>query len=113
MSIRDGRNRHPPVWYAYYNFGEGLSEEDEEKEFLMISDPVHFEEVVKSPKWRLVMNEEIKSNEKKKTRHKTWRFYRRGAKKIREKWIYKSKVNESGEVDKYKARLTVKGYTQE
>jgi len=65
LSIRDGRNRHPPVWYAYYNFGEGLSEEDEEKEFLMISDPVHFEEVVKSPKWRLVMNEEIKSNEKK------------------------------------------------
>ena len=36
-----------------------------------------------------------------------------GAKKTGVKWIYKTKLNESGEVDKYKARLVVKGYTQE
>ena len=36
-----------------------------------------------------------------------------GAKKIGVKWIYKTKLNESGKVDKYKARFVVKGYTQE
>ena len=34
------------------------------------------------------------------------------AKKIGVKWIYKMKLNEEGKVDKYKARLIAKGYTQ-
>ena len=51
LTIREGRNRHPPVWLAYYNSGEGLSKEDEENmTFLMISDPVNFEKAVKKPK---------------------------------------------------------------
>ena len=29
------------------------------------------------------------------------------------KWIYKTKLNELGEVDKYKARLVAKGYSQQ
>ena len=107
LSIRDGRNRHSPVWYADYNFGEGLSEEDEEKTFLMILDPVHLEEVVKNPKWRWAMTEEIKSIEKNQTQN--FEVLSARAKKIREKWIYKSKLNESGEFHKYKARLTIKG----
>jgi len=66
LAIREGRNRHPPAWSADYVFGEGLSEEDEANmAFLIISDPVNFEEAVKSPKWRLAMDEEIKSIEKK------------------------------------------------
>ena len=35
--------------------------------FLMILDPVNFEGAVKSPKWRLAMDEEIKSIEKNQT----------------------------------------------
>jgi len=43
-----------------------LSKEDEANmAFLMISNPVNFEEAVKSPKWRLAIDEEIKSIEKK------------------------------------------------
>lgn len=34
-------------------------------------------------------------------------------KKIGVKWIYKTKLNELGEVDKYKARLVMKAYTQQ
>ena len=38
---------------------------------------------------------------------------REGGKKIGVKWIYKTKFNENGKVDKYKARLVAKGYTQQ
>jgi hypothetical protein len=34
-------------------------------------------------------------------------------KKIRVKWVYKTKFNENEEVDKYKARLVEKGYSQQ
>jgi len=36
-----------------------------------------------------------------------------GTKKIRVKWIYKTKLNESGKVDKLKARLVAKSYAQQ
>ncbi|KAF2295150.1 hypothetical protein GH714_031724 [Hevea brasiliensis] len=36
-----------------------------------------------------------------------------GAKSIRVKWIYKTKLNKDGNLDKYKVRLVVKGYKQE
>lgn len=35
-----------------------------------------------------------------------------GAKKVGVKWVYKTKLNKNGEVEKYKARLVAKGYTQ-
>jgi hypothetical protein len=35
------------------------------------------------------------------------------ARKIGVKWIYKTKLNEKGEVDKYKARFVAKGYAQQ
>ena len=54
LTIREGRNRHPPVWLVDYNSAKGLSEEDEENmTFFMISDSVNFEKAVKSPRGRL------------------------------------------------------------
>jgi hypothetical protein len=35
-----------------------------------------------------------------------------GVKKIGVEWVYKTKINESGEVDKCKAHLVAKGYAQ-
>ncbi|KAJ8751551.1 hypothetical protein K2173_016789 [Erythroxylum novogranatense] len=74
-------------------------------------DPVHFEDAVKSSKWRLAMDTEIESIEK----NQTWELTElpSGAKRIGVKWIYKTKLNELGEVDKYKARLVAKGYSQQ
>lgn len=35
------------------------------------------------------------------------------SKTIGVKWIYETKLNELGKVDKYKARLVAKGYSQQ
>lgn len=35
-----------------------------------------------------------------------------GSRKISVKWIYKTKYNENGKVEKHKARLVAKGYSQ-
>lgn len=48
-------------------------------------------------------------------RNDTWELTElpEGGKKIGVKWVYKTKFNENGEVDKHKARLVVKGYSQQ
>lgn len=48
-------------------------------------------------------------------KNKTWELTQlpTGAKKIGVKWIYKTKLNELGQVDKYKARLVARGYSQQ
>ena len=90
-----------------------MSEEEDETNLALFAsgDPFYFEEAVKSAKWRAAMDSEIKSIEK----NDTWVLIDlpAGAKKIGVKWIYKTKLNEHGEVDKYKARLVAKGYTQQ
>ena len=65
---------------------------------------------MKSANWRLAMDNEIKSIEK----NKTWTLTELplGTKKIGVKWVYKTKYNEYGQIDKHKARLVDKGYSQ-
>lgn len=48
-------------------------------------------------------------------RNNTWELtdLPSGAKKIGVKWVYKTKLKENGEVDKFKARLVAKGYVQQ
>lgn len=57
------------------------------------------------------MDEEIVAIEK----NHTWELTElpRGQKTIDIKRVYKTKLKENGEVDKYKARLVAKGYKQE
>ena len=96
-----------------YVSGEGLSEEENEANMaLMVTlDPLSFDEAVKNSKWRLAMDSEIEAIKK----NKTWELTELppGAKKIGVKWIYKTKFNELGDVDKHKARLVAKGYSQQ
>lgn len=113
VSPVQGRNRREPVWWQDYVSGEGLSEEDEEQNFVMFTasaDPTTFEEAERSSKWREAMKMEIKAIEE----NETWELMTlpEGAKKIGVKWVFKTKLNENGEVDKFKARLVAKGYSQ-
>ena len=112
-TVNEGRLRRQPVWMTNYNTGEGLSEEENEVNMALFTsdDPFYFEEAVKSLKWRDAMDSEIKAIEK----NKTWVLtdFPAGAKKIGVKWVYKTKLNEHGDIDKYKARLVAKGYVQQ
>ena len=74
-----------------------------------IGDPLYFEQEVKDEKWRQAMdckNNSINNN-------KTWYLSElpTGAKNIDIKWVYKTKYNKHGEIDKHKTRLIAKDYS--
>jgi hypothetical protein len=93
-----------------YVSGEGLSDDEEKTNFatLFTDDPFYYEDVVKYEMWRKAMDSEIEAIEK----NNTWQLMKllaRG-KVIEVKWVYKTKLNEHGEIDKHKAQLVAKGY---
>ncbi|KAL8142838.1 LOW QUALITY PROTEIN: hypothetical protein V2J09_015870, partial [Rumex salicifolius] len=100
------RQRRPPRYLD--NYVVGCCEE--ECMLTATEDPQIFEEVAGEQRWVGAMKQEICVIE----RNDTWFLTEllRGAQKIGVKWVYKTKLNENGEVDKYKARLVVKGYAQ-
>ena len=98
------------MWMGDYVSGEGLSEDEVNMTLVEPIDPLYFKKAVKSANWRLAMDYEIKSVEKKKTWTLTELPAR--AKRIEVKWVYKTKYNEHGKIDKHKARLVAKGYSQ-
>lgn len=71
----------------------------------MSIDTLSLEEAVMSSKWIKAMDSYINSIEK----NHIWKLINSppGA-----KWIFKTKLYELGEVDKYKALLVAKGYSQ-
>ena len=93
--------------------GDELSDEDNLAHMVLFAgqDPISFDDAVKSHKWKQAMDAEIESIEK----NGMWEFtdLSDAEKTVSVKWIYKTKLNEKGEVDKYKARLVAKGHTQE
>jgi len=95
-----------------YVSGNELSDEDTIVQFVLFtnSDPIKFEDAVKEEKWKKAMDMEIQAIE----RNDNWELtdLPKGQKTIGVKWVYKTKLNEKGEIDKHKARLVAKGYKQ-
>ena len=94
--------------------GEFSEEEVEHNNLIMITstaDLTTFEEVVQSSKWRAAIDLEIEAIE----RNETWElaYLPKGMKKIGVKWVFKTKLNENGKLDKCKARLVAKGHAQQ
>ncbi|KAL5780484.1 hypothetical protein ACOSQ2_011221 [Xanthoceras sorbifolium] len=96
-----------------YEVSDSDDSQDSLSHFALFSycDSVAFEDAVKESKWLITMYAEIAAIE----RNNTWELteFPKGQKTIGVKWLYKTKLKENGEVNKYKARLVAKGYKQE
>ena len=117
VPVREGSKRtvRRPVWFKDFDTRDAcfLVEEDGREilaMFITSPDPDCFEEAEQQEVWRSVMEKEIASIEE----NNTWELVdmSEGVKVIGVKWVFKPKLNENGEVDKFKARLVVKGYHQ-
>lgn len=73
-------------------------------------DPIFFKDAITDANWTAAMNEELTSLEQNHTWHIT--PLPQGKKPIGCKWVYRTKYNADGSLDKYKARLVVLGNHQ-
>lgn len=74
------------------------------------SEPTSFSQASKDEKWRVAMKNEVTALEQ----NDTWEITMlpEGKRAIDSKWIYKIKFKPDGTVERYKARLVEKGFTQ-
>ena len=77
----------------------------------VVVEPHCYEEASQYEEWNVAMEEELKMIEK----NQTWELTKRPFQKkvIGVKWIYRTKMNPDGTINKHKARLVAKGYSQE
>ena len=74
------------------------------------SEPTFYEEAVQHPHWQEAMDQELRALQ---LTH-TWDIVSLppGKKPIASKWVYKVKYKADGSLERFKARLVVKGFTQ-
>ncbi|RVW95350.1 Copia protein [Vitis vinifera] len=72
--------------------------------------PNNIQEALKISKWNTIIEEEIRALEK----NRTWELIEllEGKSPVKSKWIFTIKYKANGSVDRYKARLIAKGFTQ-
>ena len=103
------RARRRPAWMTDYKVTR-IDVNEDVSHFALFANcnPITFENAVKEEKWRKAMDDVIDAIE----RNGTWELsdLPKGQKTIGVKWVYKTKLKEDGEIDKYKARLVAKGY---
>jgi hypothetical protein len=77
---------------------------------MSVEEPLNFEKEKDHKEWMNAMQEEYDSIVK----NDTWELTKLPKNKvpIGSKWVYKSKFNFDGSIDKFKARLVAKGYSQ-
>lgn len=105
MTLRNRDNLRPPSRYRDHVCNINLT--------LNAAEPKTFKEAmsgVDREKWQEAINSEINSLEE----NETWELVElpKGRKAIPCKWLFKIKTNADGTLDKYKARLVIKGYSQ-
>ncbi|KAK3004636.1 hypothetical protein RJ639_019123 [Escallonia herrerae] len=84
--------------------------DNDDDDFNTQDEQVTYKEATEDEKWKKVMSEEIAAIK----RNDTWELTDppKGHKAIEVKWVYKTKTNQEGKVEKQKARLVAKGYKQ-
>lgn len=102
------RARRRPSWMSDYEVKGIEVNDDAITHFALFAycEPTVFESVVREEKWRKAMDAEIEAIEK----NDTWELtdLPEKQKTIGVKWVYKTKLKENGEIDKYKVRLVAK-----
>ncbi|KAJ0862094.1 putative RNA-directed DNA polymerase [Helianthus annuus] len=103
---RSSRQRRPPNWDDYVTY---LTEMDPGK----LNDPISYNEAIssdQSSEWNKAMIDELDSMKK----NDVWDLVElpNGVKPVGCKWVFKTKLDPNGNVERYKARLVAKGYTQ-
>lgn len=95
---RSNRDRRPNPKYIDAAYAE-------------VKEPANFDEASKSPEWRKAMEEEILALKQ----NQTWNLVPKpeAVKPISCKWVYKLKIRPDGTIERYKARLVVRGFAQE
>ncbi|KAE8670806.1 hypothetical protein F3Y22_tig00112079pilonHSYRG00011 [Hibiscus syriacus] len=81
--------------------------------FLLDEDPKNFEEAIRSINasfWKSAVSDELESI----MSNHTWELVDlpKGFKPISNKWVFRKKLRPDGSIQRYKARLVVKGFTQ-
>ncbi|TYK12233.1 polyprotein [Cucumis melo var. makuwa] len=107
---RSGRTTRPPGWQSEY-----IMESNIAYYYLLTEDgePLTLQEaltIFDAAQWIKLMQEEIESLHK----NKTWDLITlpQRRKPIGNKWMYKIKGNNDGQVEQYRTRLVVKGYAK-
>jgi hypothetical protein len=94
------RFRRPPVRLDDYVSGSEIDDEELQNlaNFVASSDPKTYEEVMRCAEWKRAMDQEIEAIES----NHTWELTTlpEGAKSIGVKWIFKTKYNEKGDIEK-------------
>ncbi|MCH83109.1 copia-type polyprotein [Trifolium medium] len=107
------RVRKPPGHLKDFVLGSEAEDEHELQNLAVYStceDPYSYDEACKNQVWKDAVDAEIQAIEA----NNTWELTNlpKGSKAIGVQWIFKTKYNEMGQIDKYNARLVAKGYTQ-
>ncbi|CAL9011160.1 unnamed protein product [Prunus brigantina] len=106
---RSQRTKRPALSNDYYVYLQ-----ESEHDINTTEDPVSFKQAMQSEKcekWLEAMESELQSMSK----NGVWKLVAlpQGCKPIGCKWVYKTKRDSKGQIDRYKARLVAKGFTQQ
>ncbi|KAA0047306.1 Retrovirus-related Pol polyprotein from transposon TNT 1-94 [Cucumis melo var. makuwa] len=99
---RSTRVREPPIHLQDYHYFSTI---------ISLVEPTSYQEASTNPLWQKAMNDELQALEK----THTWDYVDLppGKRPIGCKWIYKIKTHSDGTIERYKAHLVAKGYSQE
>ena len=103
-----------PVKYPMSNYVSNHHLSESNKSFVnqlfIVAIPNSVQEALTDPRWKTVMNKEMKSLQK----NETWELVEcpSGNKPVGCRWIYTVKYKANGSIERFKARLVAKGYTQ-
>ncbi|PKI60600.1 hypothetical protein CRG98_019076 [Punica granatum] len=108
LAVRLGLAQPRRIWMRRGN--SGPKPEKNGKRRAQFREPASYQEAVRDRRWRDAMGEEIRALEL----NETWMIEQLppGKHPIGCKWIYKVKCRADGSVERYKAQLVAKGFTQ-